>query len=335
MSISTTILGNPGGDNAVLAEVDSGQCISTLLFDCGHCLDALSIKQLHAIDHLLFSHLHMDHIAGFDQYFRVNFQRGERPHHLWVPQGSATILHHRMQGFWWNLPAKNEAVWYIHEVGHKQVRSYTTLLSESFQTLHPAGQREYQQTIFESNYFSVQAIPTHHHGLCLAYRLDEKNKQNIDLNTLQMDGLTPGKWIGELLSGSHPEVQIDGKPHSVQELTQRYVVETPGESLAYLTDFLLDPATHESLSHALAGVDHIVAESQFSAEDAERARSSCHMTAPQSAALARDCGANRLSLFHLSDRYTPPQWQELLHQARAIFPNTYFPEHWNNQKSPL
>jgi ribonuclease Z len=37
----------------------------------------------------------------------------------------------------------------------------------------------------------------------------------------------------------------------------------------------------------------------------------------------------RLVLFHLSDRYRPEQWRELLDEARAIFPATSFPEHWS------
>ncbi len=37
----------------------------------------------------------------------------------------------------------------------------------------------------------------------------------------------------------------------------------------------------------------------------------------------------RLILFHLSDRYTLAQWQDLLAEVRGAFPETYFPETWN------
>ena len=39
-------------------------------------------------------------------------------------------------------------------------------------------------------------------------------------------------------------------------------------------------------------------------------------------------------LFHLSERYRPPEWLELLEEARAVFPRTVFAEHWGLVLSP-
>jgi ribonuclease BN (tRNA processing enzyme) len=36
----------------------------------------------------------------------------------------------------------------------------------------------------------------------------------------------------------------------------------------------------------------------------------------------------RLVLFHLSDRYTPADWQEQLAEIRRVFPGAMFPQEW-------
>ena len=71
MSISYQILGQPGRDNALFVEINTGQSIHRLQFDCGEaCLRDLPVSQIQAIDGLLFSHFHIDHVAGFDSYLR-------------------------------------------------------------------------------------------------------------------------------------------------------------------------------------------------------------------------------------------------------------------------
>lgn len=71
MSLASQVLGNAGRDNALLVSVDSGQAVHKLLFDCGDgCLGQLPFGEVQTINHLFFSHLHMDHVSGFDTYFR-------------------------------------------------------------------------------------------------------------------------------------------------------------------------------------------------------------------------------------------------------------------------
>src|SRR5437763_14918027 len=104
MSLSFQVLGDAGRDNALLVLIDGGRSVSRLLFDCGEgCLDQAPFADTLAIDHLFFSHLHMDHVAGFDSFFRRTYNRTDRPNHVWGPPGTADILHHRFRGFLWNL----------------------------------------------------------------------------------------------------------------------------------------------------------------------------------------------------------------------------------------
>ena len=122
--------------------------------------------------------------------------------------------------------------------------------------------------------------------------------------------------------------------HSMAELQKALIVETPGESLAYLTDFLLDEPAIERLSCALHGCETIICEGQYRHSDLELARKNFHMTTVLSAALAKRAGVRELVLFHLSDRYQPEDWVEMLREARQIFPNTRYPAQWGLEASP-
>ena len=88
MAIRFKVLGGAGQDNALWVEVDSGQGIRRLLFDCGEgCLSGLAFADVQATDHLFFSHFHMDHVSGFDSFFRANFNREDRANRIWGPPG--------------------------------------------------------------------------------------------------------------------------------------------------------------------------------------------------------------------------------------------------------
>ena len=137
MGIQARVLGEPGRDNAAFVRVDSGQALARLLLDCGAgCPDVLGTGEIQAVDHLLFSHLHMDHVAGFDSFFRRTYDRTTLPNHVWGPPGTARILHHRFQGYLWNLHHGREGTWRVHDVGDDGVEIYRFELSEAFAVCH-------------------------------------------------------------------------------------------------------------------------------------------------------------------------------------------------------
>jgi ribonuclease Z len=114
MTMTFRVLGQPGRDNALLVQVDSGQAVERLLFDCGDgCLSELPFAEIQAIDSLFFSHLHMDHIGGFDNFFRSNYARTAKANLIYGPPQTATILQHRFQGFLSNLHEQMSASWQV------------------------------------------------------------------------------------------------------------------------------------------------------------------------------------------------------------------------------
>jgi ribonuclease Z len=124
------------------------------------------------------------------------------------------------------------------------------------------------------------------------------------------------------------QLELDGQTLDLDGLRSQVISETPGEAIAYLTDFLLDDTAMARLGPFLAGVGTIICESQYLHQDIEYAVRNRHLTSVQAAQLALAVGANQLCLFHLSERYDRQQCQQLLAEAQAIFVNTSFPQHW-------
>jgi ribonuclease Z len=332
VSIDFQILGAAGHDNAALVRVDSGQAVTRLLFDCGEgCVRELALAEVQAVDHLLFSHLHMDHVAGFDSFFRATYNRTSKPNIIWGPPLTGEIMQHRLRGFLWNLVADELAVWEVDDIYPDRVTAQRFALREGFALAHPLGARPCAGTIVDAPDFSVEALAMDHLTPSLAYVVREKPRLHIDAARLAVHGLRPGPWIRQLKQCQPAEgatIEIDGAPYDLAALQAALLYETQGESLAYLTDFILDDAAYERLVPALRGCATIICESQYRQADLALAARNYHMTAAQAAELARRAGAGRLFLFHLSDRYGPDEWLEMLAEARAVFPETYLPEHW-------
>ena len=331
MSINFRILGKPGRDNAVLMQVDSGQSVERLLFDCGDgCLSELSFSDIKAIDQLFFSHLHMDHVGGFDTFIRCNYCRDTKPNLVWGPPETAAILQHRLQGFQWNLHGEMSGTWRVADVHPARIETMRFELREAFAVTHDEGSRSYEGIIFDGGAFTVEAVTMDHRTPSLAYVVREKTRENIDTEKLSALGLRPGPWLNQLKdtgSGS-AKVEVDGVERSVAELREELIVESPGESVAYLTDFRLDEPAMELLTEAVRGCRAIICEGQYRHADLELAGKNYHMTTVQAAQLAKRAEVGELVLFHLSERYDRQGWVEMLEEAREVFGGACYPGGW-------
>jgi ribonuclease Z len=332
MSISWQVLGDPGRDNALLARVDSGQGIERLLFDCGEgCLAALTRAEILAINHLFFSHLHMDHIGGFDSLFRQTYNRLSPPNRIWGPPETARILHHRFRGFLYNLHHRQTATWRVTDIFPEYQKTARFELSEAFEVLHEEETSTGGSLLVDTPRYSVEAFALDHNTPSLGYLLREKPRVNVDSDKMQAMGLPPGPWVRALKEPppGQTQLQIEGQRYALQALREALLTQTPGDSLAYLTDFRMDEETRQFLAERLKGCQTVVCESQYRHADRELAMRNYHLTATDAAQLARAGEFGALILFHLSDRYTRQDWQEMLREAQAIFPNTRFPQHWS------
>jgi ribonuclease Z len=303
------------------------------LFDCGEgCLATLSAAEIRAIDALFFSHLHIDHVAGFDGFLRLNFARPEAPVLIYGPAGTTRAIHHRLRGVTWNLIARQPGEFHITDVEPDRTIATRLLTAEAFEHAHPAGEAPFQGLVYEAEGLTVEARIMDHYIPCLAYVVRERPRFNVDVGALAGMGLTPGRWIQGLKDpqrGDHEGITTDGGTYRLGELRRRLLVSTPGSSLAYLTDFGLDDRAEQELGEMLRGCAVIVGEASYRDADAELARRHRHFTGPEMGRLAATVGAGRLVLLHLSDRYTREQWRGLLGEVRRAFPRASFPDSWD------
>jgi ribonuclease Z len=331
MSLTNLVLGEAGCDNALFLRIDSGKSLERLLFDCGeNCASTLPFAEVSNVDQLFFSHLHMDHVAGFDSFFRCTYDRLTKPNHIWGPPGTAQILQHRFQGFLWNLQGGQPGAWRVSEIHESEIHTTRFDLGEAFSVAHYESVSPHQSIVWSGAGGTVKAFTMDHKTSSLAYLVEEHPRRNVDTSKLANLGLKPGPWLKQLKDATpdSPPLLIDGVPHEVETLQDALMTESKGNSMAYLTDFLLDDLAMERLAEALHGCQTIICEGQYRHADFELARRNYHMTTVRSAELAKRAGAGKLILFHVSDRYDRTEWLEMLQEAQAVFPATHYPDHW-------
>ncbi|HEX2960328.1 MAG TPA: MBL fold metallo-hydrolase [Ignavibacteriales bacterium] len=334
MSIQYQILGLPGRDNAMFVWVNSGTNFQRLLFDCGEgLLRQIRQPDIKAIDHLFFSHTHIDHIAGFDYFFRRNYDREGTPVYVWGPEKTSEIIHHRLLGFIWNLIGGAPGKWYVTDIGEKAMTSFSFKTSEGFELKHPEETMDFNGIVLETPGFVVKAALLNHIIPSVAYRVEEKDSLNISKDRLQNSGFPQGPWLEKLKDFSLDEnevITLEGKDYILKDLRKELLIRTPGEKIAYLTDFIYDEVSRQRALSLISNCDTVVCESQYSYHDEDLAKKNYHMTTHQTASLAKEANAKKLILFHISERYSKEEdYPILLEEARQIFPQTYFPEEWD------
>lgn len=336
MSLSYQILGKPFEDNALYVEVRPGEQIQRILFDCGQrCLDALRPSTLLNIDHLCFSHFHMDHISGFDAFLRMNYNRERKPVHLWGPQDALEVLHHRLLGVTWDLVKDQPGEWQISQITGEKIATNKYFTREGFAQSHSLKGRSFYGLIVEQDNYTIEARIMQHRVPSLAYRVSEPKQYNINPEELQQRNLEPGQWLETVKDFSREDgeqIAVNDKLYSLGQLRQWLLVKHEGESITYATDLVYEESSIQLLIEMISGCDTFVCESTYAGEDAELAAKHYHLTASQAAQIAADAGVGKLILFHISKRYSREGSQRFLEEARTIFPETYFPEHWTFQE---
>ena len=334
MAIRFQVLGQPGRDNALYVEVDSGQSITRLQFDCGEaCLRELGISEIRAIDHLFFSHFHIDHVAGFDCFLRSNYNRSDKPVHIWGPVGAADVIHHRLRGATWNLLAGEPGEFLVTEIHPDRLRTFRFLTREEFATANYLNEQPRGQSIVEDATYRVDCSIMDHGTPSIAYCVREEPKLNVNLQSLAGLGLEPGPWLKKVKcveAEDHEQVSVEGRTYQLGELRRRLLESRPGESVAYLTDFRLGPESEDRLIELIRGCTTVVCECNFRNTDQLLAAESYHLVSADVARLASRAEVQKLVIFHLSDRYASAGWREQLAEVRAGFPAADFPETWRS-----
>jgi len=260
-----------------------------LLFDCG---EGTQYRLLHAdlsrarIDAIFVTHLHGDHCYGLPGLLStMALQQRRDPVTMVVPEGARAMLEAIPGAHPDELPFSVE----VREIGPG--------LSEA--------------CVYETDELTVTARPLQHRRFAMGFRLAERTRPGrFDPERARALGVPEGPAFARLQDGTavtlddgttvQPE-QVMGPPR-------------PGLAVAYVTD----TRPCDGGRALAADADLLYHDATFGSELQERAVETGHSTAHEAAEVARDAGARRLLLGHISARYddSTPIGEE----ARTVFP---------------
>lgn len=264
------------------------------LFDCGEGTQHQFLKTAlnpGKVDKIFITHLHGDHLFGLPGLLCSRSMQGNStlPLTLYGPKGLREFVEMalRLSGSWTDYPMT------IHEI--------------------TAGQ------VFDDGQFSVTAWPLSHPVECYGYRIVEHDKPGaLNAAALREQGIQPGPLFQRLKRGESVQLE-DGRIINGQDFLgppQR------GKTLAIFGDTAPCPAAME----LARGADLMVHETTLEDAMAEKANARGHSTSRQAARLAKEAGAGRLVVTHVSSRYNVEGCQQLLNECREVFPDTVMAE---------
>jgi ribonuclease Z len=258
-----------------------------LLFDCGEGTQRQMMRYTagFAVEDIFLTHYHADHILGIPGLLRtMGLQGRTAPVRLHGPRGAERQL----------TP--------LITLGMDRPKFAVEIVELKAGDVLARG--EYDIVVGEAS----------HKGECFAYALVEHDRL--------------GRFDPERARAMDiPEGPLWGKIHKGESITL-------GNGRVVAPDELVGPARagrklvisgdtapSRAVQDLAIKADLLIHEATFGEDETDRARETGHSTARDAAVIARDAGARRLVLTHVSARYTR-EAPELLGEARAIFPAT-------------
>jgi len=303
---------------------------SALLFDLGE-ISALAPRKIHRIDQIFVSHAHLDHLVGFDRLLRLLVGR-EKTVQLFGPPGFAERIHHKLQGYEWNLAElyRCDVAFVVGEIVAPSLMRRTRFrLKNAFAPEDLEPQRLRNGIICSATNYRVSVAILDHRMPCLGFALQETTHVNVWKPRLIERGLTVGPWL-KALKRAFVEERSDDSPIRVEgpaasaghvlplgELRDLLTVAT-GQKLAYVTDVADTPHNRAAITELACGADILFIEAAFAADDCALAAERAHLTTRAAGEIARAAGVRRVEPFHFSARYSG-QEQRMLAEVAAAF----------------
>ena len=269
---------------AALAVAREGE---TLLFDCGEGTQRQMMRYgvSFAFREIFFTHYHADHMLGVTGLMRtMGLQDRTLPVTLYGPRGADRILG--------------------AAIGLGIERNRFPIEIKEIAPGDRIAREEYDIVVF----------PTDHRVDTVGYALAEHTRLGrFNPERARELGVPEGPLWGKLHKGETVELP-DGRRVGPADLVGQ---PRRGRTVVYTGDTRPSPIVVE----AARGADLLIHDSTFGEEERARAVETGHSTAAQAAEVAREAGARRLVLTHISPRYTRDA-PELLAEAKAVFPET-------------
>ena len=168
--------------------------------------------------------------------------------------------------------------------------------------------------VHEGDGFYIRAFPLSHTKTCVGYTLEELDRPGeFNPDQALALGVPRGPLWGKLQHGQCVTLE-DGKTVSPGQVMG---ASRSGRKFSFVTDTQYLP----SIAKEVRGSDLLICEGMFADELADQAKEKKHMTARQAATIARDAQVRRMAMIHYSPRYTDRELDQLLQEAREVYPS--------------
>ncbi|MCY8518184.1 ribonuclease Z [Bacillus atrophaeus] len=263
---------------------------SVWLFDCGeatqHQILHTSIKP-RKIEKIFITHMHGDHVYGLPGLLGSrSFQGGEDELTIYGPKGIRAFIE-------------------------------TSLNVTATRLTYPLAIIEIEEgVIFEDDQFTVTAKPVIHGVPAFGYRVQEKDMPGaLKADLLKEMKIPPGPIYQKIKQGEEFTLE-DGRV-----INGRDFLDEPKKGR--VVAFSGDTRVCSNVKELAAGADVLVHEATFAKGDDKLAHDYFHSTTEQAAKTAKEAGAKKLILTHISARYQgEASLQMMLTEAEDIFPNS-------------
>ncbi|MDO8564361.1 MAG: ribonuclease Z [Nanoarchaeota archaeon] len=259
----------------------------SILVDCGEGTQIQFRKaeiSPHKITKLLITHWHGDHILGIPGLFQtLALSDYSKTLEIYGPKGSKEFMNSI------NILLGHHKISYkLHEVNSGK--------------------------IFEDENYFIEAKEMSHGLPSLAYSIVLKDKLRLDKNKLKKLKVPNSPIIRELLKGKN--IKLGNKTIKSKQVTYK----EKGKKLTIILDTLFNKNAISIAKNS----DLLITESSFlesSEKGAKLAKDYKHLTAHQSAQIAKKSKSKKLILTHISERYSNDPLI-LKEEAKKVFKNT-------------
>lgn len=236
---------------------------------------------------IFITHLHGDHIFGLPGFLSSrSFQGGNEPLTIYGPVGIKRFVTTALQ------------------VSESRL-SYPLKFVEI----------DHNQELFDERGFKVTTMALDHKIACYGYRIEEADHPGeLQVEKLREAQVPSGPIYGQLKAGKTVKLD-DGRVINGKDFIGK---PQPGRIVTILGDTRQTPNA-VVLAHK---ADVLVHESTFAKNEAKMAHNYYHSTSLQAAEVAKQAGAKKLLLTHISARYTGKAAYQLAYQVRDIVPDT-------------
>jgi len=296
----------------------------SILIDCGNN-NTLSVKDFIKLSAIFISHAHIDHFIGFDNVLRMNLRENKK---ILVigPAPLSAMLHHKLRGYSWNLIYDSQLEFEVWDISRFFIKKYLFKCHEKFSKKHLIEKIPAKNPLIDNQYYSCSYTILKHDIPSIAYSLKEKDNIKIDKLNLSRLNLPEGQWLKKLKNKSFAkdeEITFNSTHYLMQDLYGKLIKIEKGLKISYVTDTVFTSALKKKITDFVKDSDELYCESTFLNKDIRLAKEYFHLTARQTALIAKEANVKKLYLIHLSSRYSNPC--KLLEEAKTIFPRACFP----------